>query len=264
MSWDIYSNGLYIILTLAFGTWLLSVYMRDVSIVDSAWSIMFLVSAGYYYSLIPETDMRTNIIFTLIALWALRLSLHLTWRNWGEPEDIRYQEIRTKYSPNFAFKSLYIIFLFQAILAWLISAPLLSALHTTDSVSSLSAIDIIAMFFWVIGFTFESVSDYQLSKFKSNPDNSGKVMDKGLWKFSRHPNYFGEFMIWWGFYLFAMPYAPAWIIISPILMSWLLLKFSGVVMLEESIVIRKPQYKNYIQYTNTFFPGPRKIKQENI
>ena len=258
MSWDIALNGLYIIIAISILTWLISVFISDVSIVDSVWSIMFLASASYYYSLLDEPSLRTNIIFAFIILWSLRLAIHLTWRNWGEPEDKRYQDIRKNYSPHFEYKSVYIIFLFQALLAWVISAPLYYAFQSESNITPNSLLDSVAIALFVIGFSFEAISDYQLNKFKSDSNNKDKVMNTGLWKYSRHPNYFGEFMIWWAFYLFVIPAAPVWVVASPLLMSWLLLKFSGVVMLEENITNRRPKYKDYIASTNVFFPGPNK------
>ena len=195
----------------------------------------------------------------MVALWALRLAIHLTWRNWGEPEDRRYQEIRKKYSPNFEFKSLFIIFVFQAVLAAIISVPIVSVFGIQSASAKLGLVEYIAISVWLVGFIYESVADWQLAKFKSDNGNAKKVMDSGLWRNTRHPNYFGEFLIWWGFYLYAVSVAPWWIVLSPLLMSWLLLKFSGVVMLEETIVKRRPDYQAYIDKTNAFFPGRVKV-----
>lgn len=259
MNWPLYIDGVLIILLLATLTWLLSVFIKDVSIVDSAWSLMFLASAIYYYIFIESVNLRETIFFILVILWALRLATHLTWRNWGEPEDRRYQDIRKKYSPNFALKSLLIIFVFQALLAVIISLPVVSVLGIKSQSANLGIMEYAAVLIWFVGFSYESVADWQLAKFKSNNSNEGKVMNTGLWRNSRHPNYFGEFLIWWGFYLYAFSTGPWWIIVSPLLISWLLLKFSGVVMLEETIVKRRPEYQEYIDKTNAFFPGKVKV-----
>ena len=240
------------ILFVGFITWLISLYLKDVSIVDSAWPIMFLAAVIFLASNVSSYDVRTQIVLGMVFLWSMRLFAHLTVRNWGEPEDRRYVAIREKYEPNFGFKSLFIIFLFQAVLAWIILMPLWPAI--THNVG-FSMWDMAAIVVWSVGFVFEAVSDWQLSRFKSNPDNEGKVMDKGLWYYTRHPNYFGECLIWWGFYLFALS-SGAWVtIIGPLLITWLLLKFSGVVMLEETIVQRRPAYRDYIANTNAFIPG---------
>ncbi|MCW8988808.1 MAG: DUF1295 domain-containing protein [Gammaproteobacteria bacterium] len=255
MNWSLYVDGVVVILLVAIFTWLLSLFLKDVSIVDSAWSFMFLASAIYYYLSLELINLKENIFFILVVLWALRLATHLTWRNWGEPEDRRYQDIRKKYSPNFGVKSLFIIFVFQAILAAVISLPIVSVLGIKSEPVNLGIIEYAAILIWLAGFTYESVADWQLAKFKSDNSNQNKVMNTGLWRNSRHPNYFGEFLIWWGFYLYAFSSGPWWIIVSPLLISWLLLKFSGVVMLEETIVKRRPDYQEYIDKTNAFFPG---------
>ncbi len=266
MNWLLYIDGLMVMLVMAFATWLLSVYLRDVSIVDSAWSLMILVASFTYSSTLPYMGLREFVIISLVTVWAIRLSIHLTWRNWGEKEDRRYQAIRAKYQPHFEIKSLLIIFFFQAILAWIISISLFSALsdeaNYTITFTTL-VIDSIAVILILIGLFYETAADWQLAKFKDNPGNHGKVMDKGLWKYSRHPNYFGECLIWWGFFFFALATGAWWSVISPIIMTWLLLKFSGVVMLEETITERRPEYSNYIKTTNAFFPGTTK-KPDNI
>lgn len=256
MNWMLYIDGLFIMLALAGATWLLSLVLRDVSIVDSIWSLMFLAASVVYLSGSSDINVRSLLIISLVIIWSLRLSAHLTWRNLGKPEDRRYQAIRKKYSPNFALKSLGIIFVFQAVLAWIISLPLFSAL--TIPASNIM-FDGIALLLWVTGMYFETVADWQLAKFTSNPANKGKVLDSGLWRYSRHPNYFGECLIWWAFYLLALGSGSWWTIVAPLLMTWLLLKFSGVVMLEEKISSRRPAYSDYVKHTNTFVPGPRKV-----
>ncbi|MFB5618836.1 MAG: DUF1295 domain-containing protein, partial [Candidatus Nitrosomaritimum aestuariumsis] len=225
------------------------------SIVDSAWSLMFLAAGIYYFQSNITPDIKTIIFFALLIIWSLRLTIYLTWRNWGEPEDRRYQAIRKKYSPNFEFKSLFIIFIFQAVLASIISLPVVAVMDGQNDSPNIGYIEYIAIIIWAIGFLYESIADWQLAKFKSDECNTNKVMDTGLWRNTRHPNYFGETLIWWGFYLYAFSSGPWWIILSPLIMSWLLLKFSGVVMLEETIVKRRPKYQSYIDKTNVFFPG---------
>jgi steroid 5-alpha reductase family enzyme len=255
MIFSIYLSGLYAILVLAALTWLVSMIKRDVSIVDSMWSVMIFASALVYSSSVEPYWNRSSLVLTLVLLWAFRLTLYITWRNWGEPEDSRYQAIRRKYEPHFALKSLGIIFVFQALLAWIISMPLWVAL-TVPFQSSV--FDILAVALWLIGMIFEAVGDWQLARFKTNPANRGKVMNRGLWRYTRHPNYFGECLIWWGFFLFVIPTGAWWAILSPVLLTFLLLRFSGVTMLEETIVDRRPAYREYIASTNAFIPGPPK------
>jgi steroid 5-alpha reductase family enzyme len=252
---SLFLTGLSIMLIIGAVTWLLSLCMRDVSIVDSIWSLMFLAAAIFYAANTP-LDGRSWLVLTLVAIWALRLAIHLTWRNWGEPEDRRYREIREKYSPYFAIKSLFIIFVFQAVLASIVALPILPAISQP---AALGLFDAFGLLLWLLGMGFEVVGDWQLARFKANPDNQGKVMQSGLWRYTRHPNYFGEWCIWWGFYLFAIPAGGWWTIISPLLMTFLLLRFSGVSLLEKDIKERRPAYRDYIQRTNAFFPGPEKI-----
>jgi steroid 5-alpha reductase family enzyme len=244
--------GLCIMLAMGFVTWLYSLWRNDVSIVDSLWSLMFLAGAVTYAFAAENLDWGKLLLLALVTVWALRLSVFLTVRNWGEPEDRRYQEIRANNEPHFNIKSLYIIFGLQAVLAWVISMPLLAALSADTGPG---VIVLVAAGLWLIGFVFEAVADQQLYRFKSNPENKGKVLDSGLWAYSRHPNYFGEFLIWWGFFLFALSAGGWWTVFSPVLMTVLLLKVSGVSLMEKGITERRTAYRNYIESTNAFFPG---------
>lgn len=255
MNVTLYAWGLVAILGLATLTWIVSVLKRDVSIVDSVWAFMLLAAATVYATGAEPYTERTTLILTLVALWALRLSGHIIHRNWGEPEDQRYQDIRRKYEPNFELKSLGLIFWFQAGLAWIISMPLWPALTIPVDWGTF---DVFAVTVWTVGMIFEGIGDWQLSRFKADPANRGKVMDQGLWRYTRHPNYFGECLIWWGFFLFAMPSGAWWSVVGPLLLTYMLLKFSGVSLVEQTIVERRPAYREYIARTNTFIPGPPK------
>jgi steroid 5-alpha reductase family enzyme len=249
-------TGLAGMTTLAAATWLVSLRKRDVSIVDSTWSLMILTGAVLYAAGAERPTYRTWVILGLVALWAVRLSAYLTWRNWGEPEDRRYREIREKYEPGFAWKSLGIIFIFQAVLAWLASLPLWPALTTAASIGLL---DWIGFGLFSVGLAFETIGDWQLARFKADSANGSLVMDRGLWRYTRHPNYFGECVLWWGFYLFAVSAGAWWTLPAPLLLTWLLLKFSGVALLESTIVARRPEYREYVARTNAFLPGrPRR------
>ena len=170
----------------------------------------------------------------------------------GEREDFRYQQIRARSGPNFALKSLYSVFGLQAVLAWLISMSLLAAMNST---APMGLLDVLATCLWIIGFIFEAGGDWQLTRFRSNPANSGKVLDTGLWRYTRHPNYFGDCCVWWAHYLFALSAGGWWAILSPLLMTVLLLRVSGVALLEKDISVRRPAYSDYIKRTNAFFPG---------
>ena len=246
--------GLAAMLLLAVGGWMLSLAKRDVSIVDSLWSLFFLLAVLVYAANIT-TGPRTVLLFSLVAVWAVRLAGYLTWRNWGEPEDRRYQAIRERNQPGFAWKSLYLVFGLQAILAWIIAMPLFAGISAT---APLTALDYAGVALWVFGFGFETVGDWQLARFKANPANRGRVLDSGLWRYTRHPNYFGEATLWWGFYLIALAGGGWWTVFAPLLMTILLLKVSGVSLLEQDIHERRPAYREYIARTNAFLPGRRR------
>lgn len=259
--WQTSLYGLGIMLTMAVLAWCYSLYRRNVNIVDSLWPLMFL-AAAVVYAFRAETLAGGHILLlVLVAIWSLRLSSFLLVRNWGEDEDRRYQEIRANNEPNFSLKSLYIVFGLQALLAWIISAPLLMALSTV----SLSEIVVIAAaVMWLAGFIFEASADDQLYRFKSNPNNKGKVLNTGVWAYSRHPNYFGEFLIWWAYFLFALSAGAWWTLFSPLLMTVLLLKVSGVSLMEKDISERRAKYREYMASTNAFFPGKPKIRHSNV
>jgi steroid 5-alpha reductase family enzyme len=255
MSVSPFIMALAVILAVGVLAWLFSVVRKDVSIVDSLWSLFFLVAAAIIAFASQPLSARGTLVLVLVAAWALRLSIFITARNWGESEDYRYQTIRANNEPGFTFKSLYIVFGLQGALAWVIALPLLPAITSTNP---LGVLDGLAAALWLIGFIFEAGGDYQLSRFKNSIDNEGHVLDTGLWRYTRHPNYFGDFCIWWSFYLFAVAAGGWWSVISPLLMTFLLLKVSGVAMLESTISERRPAYADYVRNTNAFFPGRRK------
>ena len=247
--------GLGAMMVLAFGVWLLSVAKHDASIVDSVWSVLIYLGGAVYVLTLPQTGPRTFWVMVLGALWAIRLAAYITWRTWGEAEARRYVDIRARNQPDYERKSLYLVFEMQALLAWIVSMALLAAVSGGSAWSWLDSLGASIMLF---GLIFETVGDAQLAAFKGHADNRGKVMDKGLWYYTRHPNYFGEFCVWWGFYLMALSAGGWWAIVSPLLMSMLLLKVSGVTLLEKDITERRPAYRDYIARTNAFFPGPPK------
>ncbi len=252
MDWQLYFYGLIAMLAFGLVGWFISLYRNNVTHVDSMWSLFFVVAAAVYACCLPEISLRANIVMALLAIWALRLCIYLTWRNWGPHEDHRYAAIRANNEPNFRIKSLYIIFGLQAVLAWIVSLPLLGALNSD---SALNALDILGALLVVFGFIWETAADWQLTRFKSQPGNKGKVLNTGVWRYSRHPNYFGESCVWWGFYLIALAAGAGWALPSAILMTLLLLKVSGVSLLEKDIAERRPDYVQYIKTTNAFIPG---------
>jgi steroid 5-alpha reductase family enzyme len=234
-------------------TWVVSVARRNVTIVDTLWSLLFVLAATTYaWAAAPPTS-RAWLVLALVGAWGLRLAAYLAWRNWDHEEDHRYRAIRLRNEPNFWLKSLWLIFGFQALLAWLISLPLAGAISGD---APLGPLDVLGVALWAVGLFFEAVGDWQLARFKADPQNAGRVMDRGLWRYTRHPNYFGDFCVWWGLYLVAASAGAWWSIVGPLVMSFLLLRFSGVTLLESDIGARRPAYAEYVRRTNTFFPGP--------
>ena len=243
--------GLLPPIVLAVIAWAISLRLADVSIVDSFWSIL-IVSAGFTYCIAMSWwSWRDITILALASAWAGRLSTHITLRGLGEPEDRRYRAIRQRNQPHFEIKSLYLVFMLQAFLAWIVSFALLGALGANNTSLLLDTLAGIAV---VVGLTIQGVADWQLERFKSSHYSDGAVLDTGLWRYSRHPNYFGEFVIWWGFFLFSASAGVWWTIVSPLLMSVLLMRVSGVTLLESDIESRRPAYAEYVKSTNAFFP----------
>jgi len=241
-----------VLFTMTVLVWAFSVWRRDASIVDSVWSLFFLVGILVYSAQVATLSARAQLLLILVALWAVRLSLYITWRNWGEGEDRRYQAIRARNEPGYSWKSLYLVFGLQMVLAFVIAMPLFSGV---GSHAPLNSFDVAGIALWLIGFSFETIGDGQLARFKANPANRGKVLDSGLWRYTRHPNYFGEATLWWGYYLIAVAGGGWWTLYAPVLMTYLLLKVSGVSLLEQDIGERRPAYRHYIARTNAFFPG---------
>lgn len=240
---------------LALAAWAVATARRNVGLVDVAWPLFFLAGALVFAAVAPPPGARTWLVLALVAAWSLRLATHLAARNWNAPEDHRYREIRARNEPGFAWKSLYLVFGLQAVLAWIIAAPLAAALA---SPAPLGPLDVLGAVIAAVGIAFETIGDAELARFKADRANAGRVMDRGLWRYTRHPNYFGEFCLWWGFYAIALGAGGAWTVFSPLAMTFLLLRVSGVALLEKDIAERRPAYRDYVRRTNAFFPGPPK------
>ncbi len=255
MSGELYIQGLYPILLIAGIAWVFSTFKRDVGTVDTIWPLMFLLSASVYVLGVDVIGARALLVYLLLAIWALRLAVFLTWRHRAAVEDGRYRYLRDKYSPHFTLKSLFVVFGVQALLAWTVSLPLLAAMSGSQR---LTLFDNLALVLWGVGLFYEAVADFQLARFKAQAHSNQGVLQHGLWRYSRHPNYFGEACVWWAFYLFTIPAGYWWTIVSPIVMTLLLLKVSGVALQEKTITERRPEYKRYQETTNAFFPGPRR------
>jgi len=248
--------GLALTVTLALATWLASLWRHDASLVDRMWPVFISGAGALYFVQLPGDGARRWVVLALSLAWALRLGLYITHRNWGHGEDRRYVAIRRRNSPGFGWKSLYLVFGLQAVLAWIVSAPLLVA---QAGQRPLGGLDIAGLLLAGFGLVFEALADAQMARFKADAGSRGQVMDRGLWRYSRHPNYFGEACVWWGFGLLALGAGGlpgAWSLVSPLLITLLLLKVSGVVLLEQDIAERRPAYRHYIERTNAFVPGP--------
>ena len=258
---SIYTIAGIIILAIMVVLWLLSLWLKDSSIVDIFWGIGFVITAWIYFYLTPDGYFgRKLLIASLATIWGLRLSIYILLRNWGHGEDFRYRKWRQDSGKNWWWFSFFKVFTLQGFLMWIISIPLLVAQYNPIP-ASLIWLDYIGIFIWGIGFFFEAVGDWQLSRFKSNPGNQGKLLDRGLWRYSRHPNYFGDAAQWWGFYLIAAAAGGFWPIFSPIIMTLLLRNVSGVSMLEKTLKTTKPGFQEYVKTTNALIPWfPRKIK----
>ncbi len=235
--------------------WVLSLILRDASIVDIGWGIGFALVAAVAGVLGEGDAGRRGLLFVVVAVWGLRLALHLWHRQVGKPEDFRYRLMRKRHGDRFAVVSAFTVFGLQGALMWIVALPVQLA-AAADS-PKLGAVAVVGVIISVFGFVFEAVADNQLRRFGTDPANHDRVLDTGLWRYTRHPNYFGDCCVWWGIWLIAAE-TPAgrYGIIAPILMTVLLTRVSGVPMLEHSMAKRRPGYSGYVERTSRFFPRP--------
>lgn len=243
-----------LLVAFAFLIWIFSVIVRDASIIDRFWGIGFVVVCGAGLVWAGAPTLHQWLVAGLVTIWGVRLAGHITWRNWGSGEDYRYQAMREKHGRAFWWKSLFIVFLLQAFLTWFIALPL-QLVFAAEGPVPLSPLIWVGVSVFAVGFLFEAVGDWQLARFKANPDNKGLVMDRGLWRYTRHPNYFGDALLWWGLFLVALP-APyvAYTILSPVVMTVFLMKVSGVPLTEKRMAETRPAYAEYVRKTPAFLP----------
>ncbi|MCX8160363.1 MAG: DUF1295 domain-containing protein [Candidatus Saccharicenans sp.] len=237
---------------------ILSLLKKNAAIVDIAWGLGFVLVVS---SLLARDSLahlspgpRQVLATALILGWGIRLSWHIYKRNRGKPEDYRYANWRQKWGKNFVLRSYFQIFMLQGFFMLVILTPALLIL--SHRAESLNFLDLLGLAVWLTGFFFEAVADCQLRQFKKNPDNRGRVMTTGLWKYSRHPNYFGESVMWWGLFLIGLSVPRGWLgIISPLTITWLLTRVSGVPLLEKKYR-GNPEFEAYRARTSAFFPLP--------
>ena len=240
-------------------TWLLSLAWRDASIVDPVWPLGFVVVVWVTRAIADGNSARQWLLVVMVTLWGLRLSGYLAWRKRGAPEDFRYQAMRRHYGARFGLISLLTVFALQGVLMWLVSLPAqLGQVRVDPDIGVIAAIGVVV---WLVGISFESVGDAQLARFKARPDSTGQVMDQGLWRYTRHPNYFGDTCVWWGIALVAAETGVGAIgIVGAVVMTVLLVRVSGVPMLERTMAKRRPGYAEYVARTSAFIPRPPKSR----
>jgi steroid 5-alpha reductase family enzyme len=251
---EIWIRAFLVIMIIMTILWIISIAIRNVSIVDLFWGAGFVVVCVYYHIYGHGNEVRKIILMSLVAIWGLRLSVYLARRNIGKGEDFRYGEFRRKYGEKrYWWISFFQTFLLQGVLMWLISAPLLAAQYYGHDVYP-GILDYAGIALWIVGFTFEAGGDLQLARFKAVPSNKGKVLDKGFWHYTRHPNYFGDSAVWWGYGLICLASGSILPLLGCVLMTVMIIKVSGVILLEKSLKEKKPDYKKYIESTSSFIP----------
>lgn len=233
-------------------TWLLSLPLRNGNCADAMWSLM-LFTAGVWYALGSDPRApRLSLVLWLLALWTARHTLQFAARRIGQDERAEYRELRARHSA-FWIVSLFRIFWPRALLAWVVSLPLLGAFARNQPLGWLDAAGVAL---WLTGFIWVAASDWQLTRFRKDPAHAAAVLDRGLWRYSRHPDYFGECCLWWGFFLIALAAGAWWSFVGPLALSVLLLRMSRTARAGGPGGNDRPQYADYVLKTNAFFPGP--------
>jgi len=254
---DSMMNAALAIAVVMVSTWLLSVALKNASIVDIVWGAGFVVVTWVMQLTIEGDSSRQWLITAMVSIWGLRLSGFLARRNIGHGEDWRYVAMRKRHGRRFPLVSLVTVFALQGVVMFLVSLPV--QLGHADRSPSVGPVAVMGLLVWFLGIVFEAVGDMQLRRFKKDPSNAGLVMDRGLWSLTRHPNYFGDSCVWWGIGIVAAEAGTAaWGLIGPVVMTLFLTKVSGVPMLERSLAKRKPGYADYMARTSGFFPRPPK------
>lgn len=246
---EAYGIATLVVLVMVSVLWAISVPLRDASIIDMFWGPLFVVVA---WVLLPASglELRPYLLTLLVTLWGLRLAFHLIARNLGGGEDARYRHWRERAGPNWWLESYYRVYLLQGGIALLVASPIVAVFYRPDG---FSLVHVIGVLVWAAGFVFELVADVQLTQFKARPENQGRILDEGLWGRSRHPNYFGDAVQWWGLGLVALTPETWWALLGPAVMTAVFLGLSNDV-LESGMSRRHPEYADYVRRTPRFFP----------
>ncbi len=235
---------------------IISLLKKRNDVADVAWGLGFVLMTWVSFILSDDSDTRGILVGILVSIWGLRLAWHIHTRNKGKTEDYRYLAWRKEWGKWFFIRSYFQVYFLQGIFLFLIVLPVL--IINKNVGASLQLLDFLGVTVWILGFYFEAVGDAQLSEFIKNPENKGKIMQKGLWAYTRHPNYFGEVTQWWGIWLVALYTPSGWLgIIGPITITFLILKVSGIPMLEKKMA-ENPAFQNYKKRVSMFFPLPAK------
>ena len=246
------------VVTLYASLWfLVALRLRRNDVADVAWGAGFIVLALVGQFAAAAVSNRGILVLALVTIWGLRLSLHIGLRNQGKPEDPRYRKWREEWGRHATLRAYFQVFLLQGLLTVVILIPVTYTLAHQSS--DLTWLDALGAAVWLVGFVFESVGDLQLARFKKAPGNRGRVITSGLWKYTRHPNYFGDALQWWAFYLIALAAGGWWTVFSPLLMTTLLVRVSGVSLLEKSLAQSKPGYREYMATTSAFVPRKKRL-----
>lgn len=253
--WQAALTAQAIVMTAMVALWLWSLRLRNASIVDPFWGPAFVLTAWVAAGMHRPLSWRAALMLGLVTVWGLRLAGYLLRRNVGHGEDRRYAEMRRHHGDRFPLVSLGTVFLLQGFLVGLIAWPVVCGVADPGT-APWGIADGAGLLLWATGFAFETIGDGQLARFQRDPRSRGRVLDRGLWRYTRHPNYFGEFCMGWGYWLLAVAAGGAWTIFSPVVMSFLLLRVSGVSLLEQTIGDRRPEYAAYQRRTSAFWPWP--------
>ena len=245
------------ILCIMVATWLLSLILKNASIVDIVWGLGFAITSWVLAITIDGDNTRQILLAVMVGSWGLRLGGYLAKRNIGHGEDWRYKAMRKKKGARFGLISLVTVFGLQGVLMWVVSLPVMFG--NSDATPGVGPLAVIGVMVWAVGLSFEAVGDWQLVQFKKDPNNVGKVMQTGLWSLTRHPNYFGDALLWWGIGIVGAETGSGVIgFIGPVVMTVFLLRVSGVPMLERSLMKRREGYAEYAARTSSFIPRPPK------